>query len=58
MAAMVRLLGNGNYPEITAEEAGHEKLAAQTIHWEFNEADEANLLEEEGMPLADPLDLV
>ncbi|KAH9287938.1 hypothetical protein KI387_032055, partial [Taxus chinensis] len=46
------------------EEASHEKLAAQTIQKEMNEADEANLLEEEDMhvfdwkPLTDPLHLV
>ncbi|XP_042519687.1 101 kDa malaria antigen-like isoform X2 [Macadamia integrifolia] len=64
MAAMVRLLETGNFSEITAEEASHEKLAVQSIHREFREADEANLLEEEDMhvfdckPLADPLHLV
>uniref|UniRef100_A0A1D1XPF6 Ataxin-7-like protein 1 n=1 Tax=Anthurium amnicola TaxID=1678845 RepID=A0A1D1XPF6_9ARAE len=64
MAAMVRLLGNGNYLEASADETCHEKLAAQTILREFNEADEANLLEEEDMhvfdsrPLVDPLHLV
>ncbi|XP_078440361.1 uncharacterized protein LOC144710441 isoform X3 [Wolffia australiana] len=64
MAAILRHLGNGNYHEITAEEARCEKLAAETIHSELNEADEANLLEEEDMhvfdsrPLVDPLELV
>ncbi|OVA15074.1 hypothetical protein BVC80_949g91 [Macleaya cordata] len=64
MASMVRLLANGNFPEITAEEANHEKLAAQSIHRELLDADEANLLEEEDMhvfdrkPMTDPLHLV
>ncbi|KAJ4955258.1 hypothetical protein NE237_012041 [Protea cynaroides] len=64
MAAMVRLLETGNFSEITAEEASHEKLAVQSIHRELRAADEANLLEEEDMhvfdykPLADPLHLV
>ncbi|XP_010245365.1 PREDICTED: uncharacterized protein LOC104588932 isoform X2 [Nelumbo nucifera] len=48
----------------TKEEASHDKLAAQSIHRELCEADEANLLEEEDMhvfdckPMADPLHLV
>ena len=33
---------------VSPEEAGYEKLATQTIRWEFYAADEANLLEEEG----------
>ncbi|KAK1295513.1 hypothetical protein QJS10_CPA16g01426 [Acorus calamus] len=47
MADTVRLLASGNIPEITSEEATHEKLAVQFIHREFNDADEANLLDEE-----------
>ncbi|XP_072997772.1 uncharacterized protein [Typha latifolia] len=65
MAAMVRLLMVENVPDITpAEEVTHEKIAAQIIHKEFLDADEANLLEEEDMhifecrPLTDPLHLV
>nr|DAD33451.1 TPA_asm: hypothetical protein HUJ06_012302 [Nelumbo nucifera] len=64
MAAIVRILETRKFSEITAEEASHEKLAAQSIHRELREADEANLLEEEDMhvfdckPMADPLHLV
>ncbi|XXG54232.1 hypothetical protein AAC387_Pa03g2172 [Persea americana] len=64
MAVMARLLTSGNFPEATAEEVKHEKLAAQSIYRELHEADEANLLEEEDMhvfdckPLTDPLNLV
>eukprot|EP01018_Ginkgo_biloba_P017278 Gb_24146 [translate_table: standard] len=65
MAAMERLLATGSAMEpSSAEEASHEKLAAQTIQKEMSEADEANLLEEEDMhvfeckPLSDPLHLV
>ncbi|XP_008799267.1 uncharacterized protein LOC103713978 isoform X2 [Phoenix dactylifera] len=64
MAAMVRLLTVGSCPEITPEEDSYEKIAAQSIHKEFHDADEANLLEEEDMhvfdcrPLTDPLHLV
>ncbi|KAK1318141.1 hypothetical protein QJS10_CPB04g00731 [Acorus calamus] len=64
MADTVRLLASGNIPEITSEEATHEKLAVQFIHRELNDADEANLLDEEDMhvfdsrPLTDPLHLV
>ncbi|KAL4202593.1 hypothetical protein AMTRI_Chr02g264400 [Amborella trichopoda] len=64
MVAMERLLTSGNFSELSAEEARLEKLAAKTIHKEMNEADEANLLEEEDMhvfdckPMTDPLHLV
>ncbi|XP_010904757.1 uncharacterized protein [Elaeis guineensis] len=64
MAAMVRLLTVRSCPEITPEKDSYEKIAAQTIHKEFHDADEANLLEEEDMhvfdcrPLTDPLHLV
>ncbi|KAF5176595.1 Saga-associated factor [Thalictrum thalictroides] len=64
MEAMVRLLANGSYVEITAEEVAHEKVAVQFMHRELHEADEANLLDEEDMhvfdckPMVDPLHLV
>ncbi|KAF9605380.1 hypothetical protein IFM89_016957 [Coptis chinensis] len=47
MAAMVRLLGDGSYSETRPEEVGHKKLAAQSIHGELCNVDEANLLDEE-----------
>ncbi|KAG1365183.1 hypothetical protein COCNU_12G001830 [Cocos nucifera] len=64
MAAIMRLLTVGSCPEVTTEEDTYEKIASQTIHKEFYDADEANLLEEEDMhvfdcrPLVDPLHLV
>ncbi|XP_077232572.1 uncharacterized protein LOC143869892 isoform X2 [Tasmannia lanceolata] len=64
MAAMVRLLAAGNFPELTTEEANLQKATSQSIRRELREADEANLLEEEDMhvfdckPLTDPLHLV
>ncbi|PIA61610.1 hypothetical protein AQUCO_00300850v1 [Aquilegia coerulea] len=64
MAAMARLLANGSYVEMTAEEVGHKKVAAQSMHRELHEADEENLLDEEDMhvfdckPMVDPLHLV
>ncbi|XP_020101645.1 uncharacterized protein LOC109719403 isoform X3 [Ananas comosus] len=64
MATMVRLLTIENCSDITPEEMTREKIAAQIIHKEFLEADDANLLEEEDMhvfdcrPLTDPLHLV
>ncbi|XP_074588808.1 uncharacterized protein LOC141844706 isoform X3 [Curcuma longa] len=64
MAAMARLLKVGSFHGITPEEVTNEKLAAQTIHNEFQDANEANLLEEADMhvfdyrPLTDPLHLV
>lgn len=64
LAAMERLLSSGSSMEPSSEEAIREKLAAQVIQKEMNEADEANLLEEEDMhvfewkPLTDPLNLV
>lgn len=64
-AAMERLLSSGGAMEpSSAEEASYEKGTAQSIQKEMNEADEANLLEEEDMhvfdrkPLMDPLPLV
>lgn len=63
-AAMERLLSSGSAMEPSAEEASYEKGTAQSIQKEMNEADEANLLEEEDMhvfdrkPLMDPLHLV
>ncbi|XP_057860025.2 SCA7 domain-containing protein SELMODRAFT_431321 isoform X3 [Cryptomeria japonica] len=65
LAAMERLLSSGSSMEpSSAEEAIRERLAAQVIQKEMDEADEANLLEEEDMhvfewkPLTDPLNLV
>ncbi|XP_042457540.1 uncharacterized protein LOC122041797 isoform X1 [Zingiber officinale] len=64
MAAMARLLKVGSFQGMTAEEMTNEKLAAHTIHNEFQDANEANLLEEADMhvfdyrPLTDPLHLV
>ncbi|KAG6524776.1 hypothetical protein ZIOFF_014715 [Zingiber officinale] len=46
MAAMARLLKVGSFQGMTAEEMTNEKLAAHTIHNEFQDANEANLLEE------------
>ncbi|WOL15734.1 hypothetical protein Cni_G24515 [Canna indica] len=64
MAAMVRLLKVGSFQGITPEESTNEKIVAETIHNEFYDADEPNLLKEEDMhifdyrPLTDPLHLV
>ncbi|KAK9137008.1 hypothetical protein Sjap_007602 [Stephania japonica] len=64
MAVMKRLLANGTYPNITAEEANNERVAARSIYKELCEADELNLLAEEDMhvfdcnPMTDPLHLV
>ncbi|KMZ76418.1 hypothetical protein ZOSMA_101G00010 [Zostera marina] len=63
MASMARLLSYGNHMEITSETT-FDTLVVQTVHREFHEADEANLLEEKDMhiydsrPLSDPLHLV
>ncbi|XP_065624621.1 uncharacterized protein LOC136061358 isoform X2 [Quercus suber] len=48
MAVMARVLAAGSYSQNMAEEVGHLKLAAQYICRELREADEANLLDEEG----------
>jgi hypothetical protein len=48
MASMEKLLASGFPVEITAEEAAQEKAAVKTVQREMDEADEANLLEEEG----------
>nr|KJB34613.1 hypothetical protein B456_006G075300 [Gossypium raimondii] len=59
MAVMARLLEAGSISPSIAEEVGNKKLAAQ-----LQEADEANLLDEEDMhvfglkPMTDPLNLV
>lgn len=59
----MRLLRAG-IPEKSAEDVALEKIAVQTIHRQFHDADEANLLEERDMhvfdcwPLTDPLHLV
>ncbi|KAK9139456.1 hypothetical protein Scep_009137 [Stephania cephalantha] len=64
MAVMKRLLANGTYPNIAAEEANNERLAVRSIYKELREADEPNLLAEEDMhvfdcnPMTDPLHLV
>ncbi|WCJ23550.1 hypothetical protein M5689_005572 [Euphorbia peplus] len=64
MAVMARLLAAGSSSRVIGEEVRRQKLAAQCIHRELNEADEANLLDEEDMhvfglkPMSDPLDLV
>eukprot|EP00261_Vitis_vinifera_P034488 XP_019075731.1 PREDICTED: uncharacterized protein LOC100855402 isoform X3 [Vitis vinifera] len=64
MAVMARLLAAGSFSPIITEDVSQEKLAAQYIHRELREADEANLLDEEDMnvfglkPMADPLYLV
>ncbi|XP_065863563.1 uncharacterized protein [Euphorbia lathyris] len=64
MAVMARLLAAGSSSRITGEEVCQRKLATQSIHRELNEADEANLLDEEDVhvfglkPMTDPLDLV
>lgn len=49
MATMARLLEAGSLSQTVTEEAGRWTLAAQYIHRELIEADEANLLDEEGM---------
>ncbi|MBA0615079.1 hypothetical protein Godav_015266 [Gossypium davidsonii] len=48
MAVMARLLEAGSISPSIAEEVGNKKLAAQYIYRELQEADEANLLDEEG----------
>lgn len=64
MAAMARLLAAESVSQTIAEDVGHQKLAAQYIHRELREADEANFLDEEDMlvfdskPMTDPLNLV
>ncbi|MBA0650292.1 hypothetical protein Goklo_017725 [Gossypium klotzschianum] len=64
MAVMARLLEAGSISPSIAEEVGNKKLAAQYIYRELQEADEANLLDEEDMhvfglkPMTDPLNLV
>ncbi|XP_020245813.1 uncharacterized protein LOC109823829 isoform X3 [Asparagus officinalis] len=64
MACMVRLHEAGNFAEKSSEEVTHEGIAIQTIHRQFYDADEQNLLEEadmhvfDAMPLTDPLHLV
>lgn len=63
MAAMARLLAAESVSQTIAEDVGHQKLAAQYIHRELREADEANFLDEEDMlvfdskPMTDPLNL-
>ncbi|KAL6532269.1 hypothetical protein OROGR_014239 [Orobanche gracilis] len=65
MTALSRLLDAGSVSQdIKAkEEIGHQKLAAHYIKREIQEADEANLLDEDDMhifglrPMTDPLDL-
>lgn len=37
------------FPPNLADDFGHQKLAAQYIHRELREADEANLIDEKGM---------
>ncbi|KAF3457303.1 hypothetical protein FNV43_RR01960 [Rhamnella rubrinervis] len=66
MAVMARLLAAKSFSQSKAGriEVGRQKLAAKLICKELNEADEANLLDEEDMhvfglkPMDDPLDLV
>ncbi|KAG6536139.1 hypothetical protein ZIOFF_001183 [Zingiber officinale] len=48
MAAMERLLKIRSIQGITPEDVFNRNIAAQAIHHEFQDADEANLLEEEG----------
>ncbi|GAV63400.1 hypothetical protein CFOL_v3_06918, partial [Cephalotus follicularis] len=63
MAVMARVLAAGGLRDV-AEDVDHRKSAAQKIHRELREADEANLLDEHDMhifglkPTADPLHLV
>ncbi|KAJ0034647.1 hypothetical protein Pint_25028 [Pistacia integerrima] len=48
MAVMARLLEVGRFSPNRADEVTHQKLAAQNIYRELRQADEANLLDEEG----------
>lgn len=45
---MARLLAAGSFSQTIAEGLSQQKLVAQYIHRELREADEANLLDEEG----------
>ncbi|XP_051127557.1 uncharacterized protein LOC127249008 [Andrographis paniculata] len=64
MTALSRVRDAGNILQTLTGEAGHQKLAAQYLRRELQEAEEANLLDEEDMhifglrPMTDPLDLV
>ncbi|KAL8524909.1 hypothetical protein ACS0TY_014507 [Phlomoides rotata] len=64
MTALERLLDAGSVLQTATEEAGHQRLAVQYAGRELQNADEANLLDEEDMhifgsrPMTDPLDLV
>ncbi|KAK6130476.1 hypothetical protein DH2020_035790 [Rehmannia glutinosa] len=63
MTALPRLLDAGSVSQNVTEEIGHQKLAAQYIRRVIQEADEANLIDDEDMhifglrPMTDPLDL-
>ncbi|XP_042064476.1 uncharacterized protein LOC121808143 isoform X2 [Salvia splendens] len=63
MTALARLVDAGSFPRTAREEASYQKLAAQSIGRELQDADEANLINEEDMhifglrPMADYLDL-
>ncbi|XP_042054959.1 uncharacterized protein LOC121799613 isoform X2 [Salvia splendens] len=64
MTALVRLVDAGSVSRAATEEVSFQKLAAQSIGRELQDADEANLIDEEDMrifglrPMTDPLDLV
>ncbi|KAL1543140.1 hypothetical protein AAHA92_20151 [Salvia divinorum] len=64
MTALARLVYAGSVSRAATEEASYQKLAAQSIGRELQDADEANLINEEDMhifglrPMADYLDLV
>ncbi|XP_047979495.1 uncharacterized protein LOC125221418 [Salvia hispanica] len=64
MTALARLVDAGSFSRTAREEASYQKLAAQSIGRELQDADEANLINEEDMhifglrPMADYLDLV
>uniref|UniRef100_M1APY3 Uncharacterized protein n=1 Tax=Solanum tuberosum TaxID=4113 RepID=M1APY3_SOLTU len=49
MEALTRFLVAGNIQRTASEEEGRHKLAAQYIQRELREADEANLIDEEGI---------
>ncbi|KAM7488211.1 hypothetical protein LguiB_025695 [Lonicera macranthoides] len=52
MAAMARLLAAGGVSQTIAEDVAHWNLATKYIQRELREADEANLLDEEGKYVA------
>ncbi|KAL8047742.1 hypothetical protein ABFX02_07G020300 [Erythranthe guttata] len=64
MTALAGLLDAGSISQTVTEDVGHQKVAAQYLRRELQEADEANLLDEEDMhifglwPMTDPLFLV